>query len=343
MRRLLVLGLLVGVSCASPEHEERTSVVRTAILGGRPSGDDENAAVYIETVGSGAPLRCSGLMVAPGLAMTARHCLLKRRSENVLCNADGTPVDVTEVVDLTPEPPEAVTVFIGANKSALRSVAVRQVLVDLDFTICRADLAFVVLAEAGLDARIPLRRAPVRVGENIRVTGWGYTSDARDALPLDRSTLDAARVIDIGPGLIPVGMFSIGGNTTCLGDSGAGALIDGAAVGVYSTIQPSPDHCTSPDSKNLFQGVAAQSDLVARAFAAIGETPLYVDAPKPDAGAPELDAGTGDASDRSPPPAPEPSCATTRRSSTTSGGLLGLAIGAFALRRRSHGKLSART
>jgi hypothetical protein len=218
-------------------------------------------------------------------------------------------------------------------------------LVDFDSTICRADLAFLVLAEAGLDTRTPLRRAAVRVGENISLTGWGHTSDVRDALPSDRSTLDSIPVAEVGPGLIPPGMFAIGGNTGCLGDSGAAALIDRAAVGVYSVIMPSPDQCTVPETKNLFQGLAAQSDLVVRAFAAIGETPWYVDPLATDAGGdvrPDANPSEPDAGERSSSPASDQGCRMARRRPGGGGALLAVGLAALAACARARRRRAAK-
>lgn len=352
MKRLV--GPLVLLSCAAPATDApgtganpHASVARSAIIGGRPSGEDEDAAVYIETAGTGDTLRCSGRIIAPGLVMTARHCLLKRRTSNVVCNPDGTPVEEGAGTDMNVEALEHITVFIGSHKPGLRGIAVRQVVVDLDYTVCRNDLAFVVLAEAGLDRRTPLRRSPVMVGEKISVTGWGYTSDARDQLPMDRATLDSVPVTEVGPGLIPPGAFATEGNTTCLGDSGAVALIDGAAVGVYSTIT-SPDECTKTTSKNLFQGSAAQPDLVARAFATIGETPWFIDpadagadaaAPSEDAGVPDSDGGSS-----SPPSRlAEEGCSMTQRRGRLSWLVAVLASVALAMCARGRGRAKRAT
>jgi len=318
-----VAGALLLLSCADDarvtDADSHASATRAAIIGGRDSGDEDNAVVYIETkVSADETLRCSGRIVAPGLVMTARHCLLKRRNINIECNPDGTPAHEGSGTEMNLEELDHISVFIGARKPGLRSVPIRELMVDLESTICRGDLAFIVLSEAGLDARTPLRRAPVRAGENISVTGWGYTNDSRDALPPSRATLDSIPIKEVGPGLIPAGQFATDGNTTCLGDSGAVALIDGAAVGVYSTIS-SPDECTKTTSKNLFQGSAGQPDLVSRAFAAIGETPWYIDVPDVGPDASVADAGIVE-SDGGAAPVPASVSPSNEGCSTTRGG-----------------------
>lgn len=283
--------LTAVAACAEPAPGDGPSAaidrVSSPILNGRPSGDDENAAVYIETGGvdaqgqPSAPLRCSGRIIAPGLVVTARHCLLKRRTVNVRCNPDGSPIDIAESTDVEVEPPSAVTVFIGSQKPNLRPVAVKEIFTELEISVCKSDIAYVALAEVGLDTRTPLRRNAPRISEIVSVTGWGYTSDDRTALPDTRSTIERP-ITEKGPGVIPPDAFSIAGNSTCLGDSGASALAaeGGALVGVYSRIE-NPDQCSLELTRNIFVSASAHVDLAKRAFAAIGETPWFEGEPKP--------------------------------------------------------------
>lgn len=280
----IVRAFFVTLACAvvscTQQGEERVGTATSAILNGRASGADEDAAVYIESAGESGTLRCSGYLVAPSLVVTARHCLIRQRAGNLHCNIDGSPVDLgAESPRL--QSPESVTVFIGQEKGSQRTVAARELLANVDVTVCRSDLAFIVLVEPGLDVRTPLRREPVRPLEKFRVSGWGYTSDARDALPSRRSTLDDITVTDVGPGRIPAGTFATSGNSLCLGDSGAAALIDGAVVGVYSRIEPEPVICSNEFSRNVFAAIVPYAKLAERAYAAIGETPWYAGEPPP--------------------------------------------------------------
>jgi hypothetical protein len=283
MRRVLLLGLLAVVACSGHAPTEELGTTRAAIIHGRPSGDDENAAIYIETQGDTPEqlLRCSGRIIAPGLVLTARHCLLKRKAANVRCTADGNPVDITDTVDIELEPVERMTVFIGSNRSAFRSVAVRQALAKPDITVCRSDIAYLVMAENGLDTRTPIRRALPAFNETISVTGWGYVDDTqRVTLPDTRATVET-KITLVGPGLIPQGTFAVAGGTLCLGDSGANALIDGAAVGVYTRIDGDPNNCVSELGRNVLSSVMSEPELLTKAFAAIGEEPWFVGEEKP--------------------------------------------------------------
>lgn len=278
---VLALATFAVASC-SPSRPESggeqngIGLAQSAILGGKPSGDDENAVVYIETTSTTTTLRCTGRLIAPGLVITARHCLLKRKSIDVQCNPDGSPKQISDTTDVRPEPPEQITVFIGSRKPDLKPIAVREVITNIAVTICISDVGFLVLREPGITdnaIRSPLRVAPLRIGDEVSVTGWGYTSDARDALPLERSTIEHLRVSDVGPGLIPNGTFATGGNSVCLGDSGASAMINGAVAGTYSRITGDVAVCSLQNIENVFASVATELDLAKQAFAAIGEQP----------------------------------------------------------------------
>lgn len=278
---LLLVPVVCIAACAEPSSDagRTTGRVSSAILNGRASGEDENAAVYIQTEGvdeqgKPSPLRCSGRIIAPGLAVTARHCLLKRKTVNVFCNPDGTPLDPSQPSDVRVEPPEAVTVYIGAQRSTARRVAVKKLFTELDVSICRSDIAYLALAEPGLDTRTPIRREAPRLLDTVSVTGWGYTSDSdRSELPDTRSTIEKP-IKFTGPNGMPSDAFAIGGGSTCLGDSGASALRDGALLGVYSRIDI-PDACELEDNRNIFVWAGAHLPLAEVAFASIGETPWY--------------------------------------------------------------------
>lgn len=274
-RIALRIGLAVTVvSCSSADRDEPVAQTRSAILGGTPSGDDDNANVYIENVGALATQSCSGRIVAPGLVVSARHCFVNRTSNALLCTSDGAPIDPSDTTDLSPVPPGQITVYIGSNKAALTAVAVTQVITQLAVTLCHSDMAFLVLAEPGLDVRTPLRREPVALGEELSVTGWGYTSDDTTSLPDIRYTRDPIPVSEVGPGFIPAGTFAIAGDTVCYGDSGAAAVIDGAIAGVYSRLDGSTA-CSLVQTLNIFDGIWAEEELVQSAYAAIGEEPWY--------------------------------------------------------------------
>jgi hypothetical protein len=278
LRPLVAIALLTAACTADAPP---TGSVRSAIINGRPSGEDENAAVYIETTrtDTGDKLRCSGRQIAPGLVLTARHCVLKRKSEDVLCSADGNPLDPSDTTDFRPEPPGNVRVYYGAQKPGLREVGVREIFTYLNVNVCRSDAALLVLTERGGEFRTPIRRSPVRFGEHVSVTGWGATSNDLSMLPLVRSTIETT-IVELGPGRIPAGQFSLPGSTLCFGDSGSAVLVDGAVVGVYSRID-GPTDCLLEGIRNVAAGIEFHLDLAKDAYAAIGEEPWFAGEQKP--------------------------------------------------------------
>lgn len=283
MRPYGICALFVLAGCTALPSASKEEVGRAAspIINGRPSGDDENASVYIVTQGEVSPLHCSGRIIAPGLVLTARHCLIKRKTVDVRCTADGSPVDISDTVDTRLEPVEQMTVYVGSNRSSARAVAVKRALATFDVTVCRADLAYLVLSEPGVDTRTPIRRALPAIGETVSVTGWGYVDDVqREKLPDVRSTVETT-INAVGPGLVPPGAFAVPGGTMCLGDSGANALIDGAAVGVYTRLLGDASSCVPELGRNVLVSVMAEPELLTEAFAAIGEEPWFVGEERP--------------------------------------------------------------
>ena len=69
-RAVVLLSSALAVSCSSAEPTGSTRAQGSAIVGGRPSSDDENAAVLVETTGDTGTLDCSGFLVAPRLVIT---------------------------------------------------------------------------------------------------------------------------------------------------------------------------------------------------------------------------------------------------------------------------------
>ena len=299
--------LVAVMACGdAPRGSEDLSRARQAIVGGRASGEDENFSIYLESGVAGDRLRCSGTLVAPNVVLTTRHCLLLERDEGLPCTPDGeigNPSD-PRGQDTRVEAPENIQVYYGQQRSSFVSAGAVAVYAANDISICKSDIGLIVLEQALGEVYVPIRREPVHLGETFSVSGWGYTDDGQaPKLPEERSTLESVRVAEVGPGLIPAGTFAIPGNTLCFGDSGSGAMIDGALVGVYSRIAGPPDtrgtqSCTLVQGRNVFAMTAPHLDLFERAFAAAGSSVWYAGETAPwlasglvDAGAEPSDAG----------------------------------------------------
>lgn len=276
-----LIGALFCVSCSSETASTGESFqrARSSIVGGRPSGDDEDFVAYVVSGRAGDTLRCSATLLAPNVAMTARHCLLIERSAALNCTADGALEDPTDPraqnVDL--EQPANIQVSVGVHRSA--SAAAVAVFVPVEIGLCRNDIALVVLERNLLDVHVPVRLSAVRLGEKLSVAGWGFTADGQTALPELRTGLDDVRVDEVGPGRIPAGTFAIRGGTMCFGDSGAGARIAGAVAGVYSRIEGGS--CTLEQGRNVFMMTAPHRSLIDAAFARAGSKAWYEGEPPP--------------------------------------------------------------
>lgn len=257
-----------------------TGEATAAIIAGRASGPDENFGVYVES-GTSAPLRCSGTLVAPNVVVTARHCLLLRRSQDLGCTAEGELADPSDPrgQDTRIEDAANVRIFYGHERASFVSSVSTALFVANEIALCKNDIAVIVLERSLADVHVPIRLAPVRVGEEVSIVGWGYTDDGQARLPDERFARDRIRVDLVGPGLIPPGTFAIPGATTCKGDSGAGARIGGALAGVYSRIEGSS--CTLAQGRNVFTMTAAHKPLFDRAFAAANAVAWYEGEPPP--------------------------------------------------------------
>jgi hypothetical protein len=321
----LGLGLLVSAAaCAEPEHADGARAAQ-ALLGARPSGADDNDAVRI-VAGRPKVHLCTGTLVAPNVVLTARHCILRRASADVpACTAAGEPRDGIGQ-DMTPIPPADIEVSYGESVDAMTSTTVTSIHVPDALTICKSDVAFLVL-ESALPVRpARLRFSPPKVGDRFRVRGWGYTNTKAPAVPTERLALDSLPVTETGPGLLPPNTFATQGGTLCFGDSGAGAMDDDAVFGVYSRIEgPS---CEASVVRNVFMSITPHETLARRAFDAAG-VPFAPGQPPACEGA----ACAGEADDGAQPPTSEAVCqaAAPGRTSGSGAAMVGATLAMVAL------------
>jgi hypothetical protein len=292
------IGALVGLSvvllrCGGVGDPDPTGVVREAIVGGNAIVDPGSPVVLLrEPQGL-----CTGVMVAPNLVATVRHCTAQIVDGPFTCTPAGTLVPSASGAGLigTEFSPaqitflESTTVAGVAAKDLLAAepdgVGARIISTGAS-TACSDDLAFVVLA-----APIPgLRSTPVRLTNATPagdpVSAWGYGLTAQSAAAPALRVRNDVSVLAVGPSTpvaltqgAPLRAVRIGpGTVTCSGDSGdpitsnaTGALIAVASLGPLAGLDQScPETLVSDTTGPL---LANYPDLVLSAFAAAGASP----------------------------------------------------------------------
>ena len=282
-----VLGVALAACSIAPAPED-TNVARSAIVGGSTSGYDEDAVVALMIYDGGTPSAlCTATLVAPNLAITARHCTTFSSTHSE-CRADGTAIGGSL---LGPDvPPDNLLVYRGHTigdalydpyAAAARGVAVIQ---EQTTNTCNTDVVFVVL-----DRDLPGRFAPLRtkrvatIGEPLTAVGYGVADDGQ--LSPDRLDRKNVLVTQVGPvELDPMTHRGLGDSeiavaeSVCAGDSGgpllsaSGAVVGVAGRGGNGLEDPSNDarNCTGLAVSNVFVTLASKPALVAEAFARSG-------------------------------------------------------------------------
>ncbi len=265
---------LAVAACAAPvsETSEPMQAATHSIVGGTLSTAAQDATVLVMEAGSPS---CSGVLVAPNLVLTARHCVTYF-NESSEC---GAPLR-GEIA------PSLITVSAGvyANPKSPAARATR-FFVPAAQNLCSDDIALVALDKdvQGITP-VKVRFGPVAVNEVTTAIGYGTQGSGRrqraDVKVLALGPANASYTTATGQKLA----MNVHANevatteSTCYGDSG-GPLLDGLGQVVAVASRGLDDLCI--DRPTFWTSLSAHQQLVRDAAAAVGHPLAEAAAPPP--------------------------------------------------------------
>lgn len=239
-RLALVALVAAAAGCGTAAPSEPAATTSSAIQGGTDDpADDYAVAVFLSLTANSGDL-CSGVLLAPNLVATARHCVQQPSSDAVDCSSTtfGALYDPGQIV-VTNSP---------ILDTAAKGHAVAKIVVPTDpgdEMLCGHDIAFLILADTISSAQyaepaiVPALTDHTQWATTVAAIGYGLAS------PQDEAGLSAGtRRIRQGIGLVcipgdtafvdcyadPAVEARIAqaefesGDGTCQGDSGSGAF-----------------------------------------------------------------------------------------------------------------------
>ncbi|HWZ87894.1 MAG TPA: trypsin-like serine protease, partial [Polyangiaceae bacterium] len=275
--------------CASSPRDPGLSVLRSSIVGGEPSpaGSVEDAVLLLRTMVDGQEVLCSASLVAPNLALTARHCVAHLEDGVFDCSVKGELFDnPTGAGRLGLDLPADTLEFYGGALPRTKPLAHGLTVVStLSETICVNDIAFVVLDRAVALPVVPLRlHGRAALGEAVTLVGYGLTSDDQQTIVvstqprMQKTGLSIAGVgpdsLDQGVTTVPPRALILDGPCGCVGDSGGPLLAASshALLGVYSLLDGVS--CSDAQVRHQLVHVPAFQALTQQAFAQAGAEPV---------------------------------------------------------------------
>lgn len=280
---LAAVAAVLLLACSEPVPPVAT--VAQPVTGGYPSGPEDDATVQLLNPSN----TCSGVLVAPNLVMTARHCIAVVPLVDEDCGSDGVPIGDAPLVsgDFAPED---LAFYVGDGLcDGARSDHPPAAVGRLSFstgsdTFCRNDVALVVLDRKieGIEP-LPMRMfSGVERTELVSVLGYSNSGSSGSC---GRRRRDGVEVLDVGRSEYSSAASSLVDRTfavgpgPCHGDSGGPALAaSGAVVGVFSMLS---GECQVMAARNIYTQIAAFPDLVFEAFDAADAEPWFEGEPAP--------------------------------------------------------------
>jgi hypothetical protein len=290
------LVTLLGAACSAQPSVERTFDERAPVVEGEPSeAGIEDAVLLLRTVVDRRELVCSASLVAPNLAMTARHCVSHVVEGLFSCTVSGELVEGETGSGRLGNhlPAEGIEFFGGPLPHDEPLARGQEVISTLSETVCLNDLAFVVLDRPIELPVLPLRlEGRARTGELAILVGYGLDETQSENQPFDVTTQGRTRkadlpIRDVGPDsiddgvtIVPPRTIVLEGPSGCVGDSGGPLMAErtNAVLGVYSLL--GAESCLATDARHLFTHVPPFQALIEEAFLAAGAEPTLEPMPR---------------------------------------------------------------
>jgi hypothetical protein len=256
LRRSLVVASVSLLACAVPSVSTIDSMLTVSVVSTLTGIADEGRDPAVVAVLVGASSVCSGVLIAPDVVLTARHCTATTVPD-VACPSEG-PQIVSQL------DPSSFRISLGEDVATGIVVAEGEmVVVPNTDVLCGADIALLLL-DRPVESVKPAIVQPAGVAEGQHVRSVGYGSlGAGD--PIDAKLLrEHVEVLATSATEFQVS------EAPCLGDVGGPAFDEqtGQVVGIVSRSGPS---CEGTEAYDVYTRVDAFYSLVQEALLSSAE------------------------------------------------------------------------
>jgi hypothetical protein len=279
----LIVLLAGGAACGAPADEPVLTDVADPgalprIFGGVDDTDEPGPGpvVALKVESNDDLALCSGVLVAPNVVLTARHCVAVTLTSAVACDENGRSTNGKHVAG--DQRPDAIALYTGASPKlgGAPDAVGKAIIAPKGDELCDSDIALVVLDRSIPDVEpVAVRLSSgVAPGETIRSVGYGQNDKK---MPMGtRLRKSGVSVLAMGSAVsaseTPLGPheFEVG-RSICEGDSGGPALSEdtGAVVGVVSR----GGNCDQ-DFGHVYTTTKGWGALFDEAFAIAGGAPI---------------------------------------------------------------------